>query len=177
MNETVDNKNLVAKVFDVVINPSVYQKLFVKEQAKQFEPETMGFFAELLFNYAFQKFKLLLQKNFVCLKSCSYKGEFVKYQRVKAKAKPNIQVVNREEESISSGLEHLKKLNGNIGQNGVNRTMRPDWKLFVLFDEEESEEFDGFNFDNETAGLAIHISLPLLETGNLTSTPFIRQHH
>jgi hypothetical protein len=167
MSEILDKKGRPAKVFDVIVNPKIAERLRPVPNKTGSDAEALLIFVEVLFNYAVQKFKMYLIPNFDCLEKCKYKGTYVKFQRVKGSKKPKINVIDSSSSSIKT--ENDPKVSNSVYKQGSKGVIKPEWKLYVVFENGESEEFDGFNFDSEVTGFKVEVALPLLTTGSLIS--------
>jgi hypothetical protein len=100
-----------------------------------------------------------------------YKGNYVDFQRVRAKKTPKINVMS-EERSKPVAMQEEEK--ANLLNSGQAR--KPDWTLEMINNENEAVEFDPLSWDAETsAGLEYTLKLPLLVTGRPISSP--RQIH
>lgn len=103
-----------------------------------------------------------------------YKGNYVDFQRVRAKKKPKIDIVGEQQntdykpEDAKAAAETLRREAMNQGASGP---VAPEWTLQVISHDDDILEFDGFNLNyNEAKGALFTFTLPMLITGkpNLT---------
>ena len=160
LGELQTKKGSFAKVFDVIVNPLVIQRLFPKGPSFP-DLESMGLFVNILFDYASKKHKLLITDQYKLLRKTNYKGPSIKPQRVRVTKASKIEVFN---ESIAQKEQLKNSVKSRILDPKSNGKIKPDWSLFVLQDDNTTEEFDGTNFGDETAGIFIQVEFPLLTT-------------
>jgi len=90
-----------------------------------------------------------------------YKGNYIDFQRVRAKKKPKIEVVDSGPSTNPMPTQIPTR------DEGVAGTPRePTWSMQVISRDGEIVEFDGFNLNyQEAMGLVFLFDLPLLITG------------
>ena len=162
LSDVPDKKGRPSRAVDVIVNHSVLARLRQGPVPDAFDPETLDLFANVVFGYLNQKYRLEFEGQGRVLRSVAYMGSYVRHQRVKAKKKPRIQAVPSE-----AGTQGLKA--SFFEEASADKQMVPEWGLQLLFGDGTAEDFDGFNFDDEVVGLRVTASLALLSTGGLTS--------
>ena len=179
--EISDNKNKPCKSIDVVVNPFIINKL---KNEKGFIKEALTFLYELLMDYFTKRFQIFIAKNYILLKRCDYKGNYIQFQRVKAKKKLNVKVVNTEENKNTNKKlkkEMKTKINKKVEENIKNFAgatkkdkIKPEWDFYFKLNDEEIK-FDGSNFENNKENikfLIFLVKLPILRTAKYVDLIF-----
>ena len=162
----VNAENEPCKVIDCIINPEV-----CSEMSKKSDRDLLAFFRDLLTVYIFQKHRIQLSSEEFKLPKLKYKGQYVDFQRVRAKKQPKIEVVGQTRnpnspEEAKAAEEAAKKLGKEAFQEPTTGVRKPDWKLKLINKDDEEVDFDGFNMNNiESKGLIVTFDLPALVTG------------
>ena len=151
--DTTDKKNRPARVIDIIVNSSVPKKV---KPGDKFDQEMLNLFANIVFGYLNQKYKIDLNEKFTVLKSLDYKGSFIKQQRVLAKKKPRIEMMSKNEEAEQQLGKNLFK------DKNQEKKVTPEWTLNFIYVDGQMEEFDGFNFNDDVVGACIKIHLGML---------------
>lgn len=130
---------------------------------KKTDTELLAFFREILVTYVYQKHKVELSVEEFKLPKLEYKGNFVDFQRVRAKKNPKIEVVETKPTQTQAGAkgENSEASSGSAFAGGPRD---PNWKLMIVNTDKEVTEFDGFNL-LEAKELLIVFELPILVTG------------
>lgn len=153
--DSASPENEPCKVLDCIINPEI-----CAEMKKKTDTELLAFFREILVTYVFQKHKVELSVEEFKLPKLEYKGNFVDFQRVRAKKNPKIEVV----ETKTSETQPGTKEDTGSATAFAGGPRDPDWKLMIVNTDNEVTEFDGFNL-LEAKELLIVFELSILVTG------------
>ena len=152
-------ENDPCKVIDCIINPDV-----CAEMKKKSDKDLLSFFSDILSAYVQQKHGVELSTRDFRMPKLNYKGSYIDFQRVRAKKKPKIDLVDKKEQETLLEASKEDLLNSSSGSGH----RQPDWKLKIISYENEDEivEFDGFNLNpSDSKGVIIEMDLPLLVTG------------
>ena len=130
---------------------------------KKTDTELLAFFREILVTYVYQKHKVELSVEEFKLPKLEYKGNFVDFQRVRAKKNPKIEVVETKTAATQPGTKE-QNTETSSASAFAGGPRDPDWKLMVVNTDNEVTEFDGFNL-LEAKQILIVVELPILVTG------------
>lgn len=182
--EMTDNKKNPCKCIDVVVNPFIINKM---KNENGFIGEALNFLYELLIDYFLKRFQVCLTSSYILLKRCDYKGNYIQFQRVKAKKKLNIKVINTKDENKNTNRKLKKeikeKINKTVEKNIKNfadskrkEKIKPDWDLYFKLNLKDNEiKFDGSNFEDNKKNiksLIFLIHLPILRTAKYVDLIF-----
>ena len=99
-----------------------------------------------------------------------YKGNYIDFQRVRAKKKPKIQVVDSQANPNAEPEPPVQK-EAFLAED-ANRVREPEFTMQIITHDGELEDFDGFNLNySEAMGVVYTLAMPMLVTGK-----FINMH-